>query len=286
MKKIFLFISLFVIAALACDLSITGTPPTSPASPIAIPPTLAPIATQPASMGVAVAFGPLQLVLPPGVASSVRGSQIPPAEGEDLAYWDVTPGHTVLNLEGYPLQGKNQLPQIYVYPALAYAEMIPGAFESIRRLDNILYGPGGPSLNADQLPTVPFFNANQAFASNAELVSFQNGGGVRFLTEYAQYAVSANNHDLFYHFEGVTRDGAYYIVAILPISHLKLAETSDGGAVLPVGGIPYPSFADPEADMPGYYADVTALLNAASPDEFTPTMAQLDALIQSMRITP
>jgi len=40
----------------------------------------------------------------------------------------------------------------------AYAEMIPGAFEGIRCLDNILYTPGGPIIN-DQLPAVPFFNA-------------------------------------------------------------------------------------------------------------------------------
>ncbi|HEX9387675.1 MAG TPA: hypothetical protein VF918_15235, partial [Anaerolineales bacterium] len=65
------------------------------------------------------------------------------------------------------------------------------------------------------------------------MISFQNGQGVRFLTEYAQYAASANNHDLFYHFQGLTRDGAYYIIAILPITVPVLAETSDGGAVLP-----------------------------------------------------
>lgn len=304
MKKIFLLISLFVLIDLACGLSITGTSPTSPAplptntalpvivdptqipaSPTPIPVTLTPIATQTASSGVDAAFWPVSLVLPAGLASGVHGSQIPRVDGKDLAYWDLTPGHTLLDLEGYRLQGKTHPPQIYVYPALAYAEMLPGAFESIHRLDNILYGPGGPSLNADQLPTVPFFNARQAFASKAELISFQNGGGVRFLTEYAQYAVSANNQDLFYHFEGVSRDGAYYIVAILPISHPKLAETSDAGATLPVEGIPYPYFVDPEADMQGYYTDVTALLNAASPDEFTPTIAQLDALIQSIRIT-
>jgi hypothetical protein len=164
--------------------------------------------------------------------------------------------------------------------------MYPPAFESIRRLDNILYTPGGPSLSADQLPTVPFFNAAQVFESNIQVISFQNGQGVRFLTEYAQYAASVNNHDLFYHFQGVTRDGAYYIIAILPITAPVLAETSDAGAVLPLGGVPYPYMADPGADMQGYYASVADVLNATPSDRFTPTINQLDALIQSMRINP
>lgn len=95
-----------------------------------------------------------------------------------------------------------------------------------------------------------------------------------------------NNTDLFYHFQGVTDDGAYYILAILPITVPLLAETSDGGAPLPAGGIPYPYFADPDADMRVYYLSVSDLLNVTPPDAFTPTISQLDLLIQSMRIFP
>ena len=307
MKKIYLFLSLFILVSLACDLSFTVAAPTNPAplptntiipatvaftqipaSPTLIPATLAPnptaTALQPAFEGLEVSVDPLSIVLTPGLASGARGSQFSRAEGENVAPWDVTPGHIQLKLEGYPLQGKSQQPQIYVYPALAYAEMYPAAFESIHRLDNILYPPGGPMIN-DQLPAVPFFNAQQLFASNAQLISFQNGQGVRFLTEYAQYAASANNHDLFYHFEGLTRDGEYYIIAILPITAPMLAETSDGGAPLPSGGVPYPYFADPEADMQLYYRSVLDLLNASPSQVFTPTLDQLDQLIQSMKIT-
>ncbi len=266
----------------------TALPPTEiPASvtpiPMAVTPNATPTALPPSSNGAAVSFGPLNLVLPPGLASGISGNQVPRSEGQDLPYWEVTPGHTVLKLEGYPLQGKFHQPQIYVYPAQAYAEMVPGAFESIHRLDNILYGPDAP-ISVEQLPAVPFFNAQQAFASNVQKISFQNGGGVRFLTEYAQYPASVNNQDLFYHFQGVTRDGAYYVIAVLPISNPALAETSDAGAALPTGGIPYPDLAAPKPDMPGYYSAVTHLLNAQSSQAFAPTISQLDSLIQSMRI--
>lgn len=85
----------------------------------------------------------------------------------------------------------------------------------------------------------------------------------------------------------MSRDGTYYIVAILPISTPILAETPDGGAPLPPGGIPYPYFADgANADMQSYYSAVTALLNNTPPQAFTPMIGQLDALIQSMWTTP
>ena len=306
-KKPLLFISIFIVVAMACDMSVSVAPSTSPAalstntvstvsgSPTTNPPaaTLVPATVvdtaQPTPVtGAAVSFWPLSVVLPPGVASGIQGSQVPRADGADLPYWGLTPGHTVLKLEGYLLQGKSHEPEIYIFPALAYAEMTSAAFESIHRLDNILYGPGGPltDISEDQLPAVPFFNAQQSFASNIQVISFQNGSGVRFLTEYAQYAVSANNSELFYHFQGVTRDGAYYIVAIFPITAPGLAENSEGGAVLPAGGIPYSYFADPSFDMQAYYTDVTALLNGTSPEAFSPTLNQLDVLIQSMRVSP
>jgi hypothetical protein len=303
MKKIFLFISIFIVMTLACDLAVTAAPPTGPASlptntipavenpsqipaPVtSIPTTEAPTTQPPSITGAAASYGPLNLVLPLGVAGGFSGSQFPRAEGDNLAPSEVTPGHTQITLEGYFLQGKFHQPRIYVYPATEYALMVPAAFESIHRLDNILYDPAGPNLD-NPLPAVPFFNAAQVFASNTQIISFQNGGGVRFLTEYAQYAAPVNNHDLIYHFQGVTRDGAYYIIAILPVSAPALAETSDPGAALPPGGVPYPDLTDPNADMPGYYNAVTALLNAASPEAFAPTLHQLDALIQSMRITP
>jgi len=304
MKKIFLLLSMFIVVTLACDLAVPVVSPTSPAplpmdttvpvleDPTQIPvpatliPTVAVPTTQPLSIdGVTVTYGPLGFVLPSSVASGLIGDQFPRAEGDNVAPWEVTPGHTQITLDGYLLQGKFHQPQIFIYPATEYAVLYPAAFESIHRLDNILYGPGAPDLS-QPLPAVPFFNAAQVIASNVQAISFQGGGGVRFLTEYAQYPAPVNNNDLFYHFQGLSRDGAYYIIAIFPITVPVLAETSEPGTVLPPGGIAYPDSTDPNADMEGYYASITNLLNATSPDAFTPTLSQLDALIQSMLIAP
>src|ERR1044071_1487653 len=128
-KKSLLFICMFIVVAMACDMSVSVAPSTGPAplptntmiavseSPTAIPalPTSTPATSAPAAQptsvtGAAVSFWPLSLVLPPGIASGIQGSQVPRTDGEDLPYWGLTPGHTVLKLEGYPLQGKSHEP--------------------------------------------------------------------------------------------------------------------------------------------------------------------------------
>ena len=248
--------------------------------------TAIPTAQPPSSTGTTATFGPVTLVIPPGVASGASGSEMPRLDSEDAAWWQKTPGHTQVMLgDYYVLQGKFHQPQIYIYPAQAYAELVPVAFEGIRRVNNIIYNPE-VLISADQLPTVPFFNAQQVFASNIQIISFQNGEGVRFLTQYAQYAAPVNNHELIYHFHGVTRDGAYYIIAIFPVTVPVLVETSDMAAALPPSGIAYPDVTAPDTDLQSYYTAVTSLLNALSPETFTPTINQLDLMIQSMQITP
>lgn len=308
MKKLLLFLSIFLVVSLACDLAVTIAQPTSPApmatntmAPVAatftqvpvnatsIPPTAVPAEmpteVPPSSNGVDVFFGQISLTLPSGLASGISGSQFPRAEGEDVPQWGRTPGHTEIALEGYLLQGKFHQARIYVYPAMDYVMQNPSAFESIHRLDNILYDSSLAG-SSDQLPSVPFFNAAQVFASNAQVISFQNGQGVRFLTEYAQYAAPVNNHELFYHFQGLTSDGEYYVIAILPVTVPVLADTSDAGAPLPPGGVPFPDITNPSADWAGYYNGVSALLNGTSAEAFSPTLTKLDQLIQSMRVNP
>lgn len=322
MKKTLLFVSLLILATLACDMTISVTPGDIPATrsvntaipatqtpepatptpevfialtqavpgefqPTDPPAPTAPAATQPpTSAGTIVTYSPLTVTIPQGIASGASGVNFPRVDSDDAAWWEKTPGHLQVNLgDYYTLRGKNHLPAIYVYPALAYAELVPAAFESIHRLQNYLYAPNNvPAL--DQLPGVPFFNAQILFAAHIQPVAFQNGKGIRYITEYAQYPASANNTDLFYNFIGVTSDGERYVVAIFPLTSPVLAETSDAGAPLPSRGVPYPYMADPQANMNAYYIAITDLLNAQRADSFTPSLSQLDALIQSMQINP
>lgn len=297
MKKFLLVITLPLVISLACGVTIDITPnaeaPTAESTPVSVSddPTPTPevfISLTQAIPATAVSstlvtFGHLTLEIPSSVANGASGSEIAPVTDEDTPVWGKTPGHLEVSLgDYYILQGKFHQPRIYVYPATDYAVLAPAAFESMHRLRNIMSGV--VPVTPDQLPTVPFFNAAQVFASNIEAISFQNGDGIRFLTEYAQYAAPVSNHELIYHFQGFTSDGEYYIIAILPITVPVLAETSDAGAVVPAGGIAFPDINDPNVGFQGYYASVTDLLNAVRPDAFTPALAQLDALIQSMLV--
>jgi hypothetical protein len=262
----------------------TAIPTETPSSSVSEE-TEAPLVQIPPKLGTAVNFGLQSLTIPPDLANGVTPSGIAPFDNEDAAWWQKTPGHFQIMLDDYILQGKFHQPVIYVYPAQAYAEMVPPAFESIHRLNNILHDPAAV-LNIDQLPTVPFFNAKAVFAANIEVNAFQNGRGVRFLTQYAQYPAPVNNHELFYHYQGVTRDGAYYVIAIFPVTAPGFAETNNPSASVPPSGITYPDINEPNADWDGYYASITSLLNNTAPDAFTPALSHLDSLIQSMEIMP
>jgi hypothetical protein len=308
LKKTFLFLSILVIVTLSCDLSVNIAPthevPTAAETPVliepptttpevfisltqAIPATAVPTATsivQPSPVsGTLTTYGRLTFEIPASVASGASGNEIPPMTNEDAPYWEKTPGHLQVSLKDYYiLQGKLHQPQIYVYPAVDYATLVPGAFESMHRLQNIISDV--VPVTADQLPAVPFFNAAQVFASNIQDISFQNGDGIRFITEYGQYPAPVNNRELFYHFQGFSADGEYYIIAIFPITAPGLGESSDPDSAVAIGGVAYPRMGDSSDVWDAYYTAAANLLDAAAPDAFTPSLSQLDALIQSMWI--
>lgn len=114
-----------------------------PLTPESTSPTVAP----PSKTGTTMTYGEMTFILSPAIADGASGSE---------------------------------MPRIDVYPAQDYAELVPAAFESIHRLNNLLGNPS--TIPAGQLPGVPFFNSQAVFASNIEKISFQNGSGVRSLT--------------------------------------------------------------------------------------------------------
>jgi hypothetical protein len=239
----------------------------------------------PSFQGVVASYGPLSLVLPPGLASGGTGSQFSRVDGQEAAWWQLTPGHTQLILDDYYLQDKFRQAAIYIYPAHEYAVLQTVAAENIQKLQTIQDAPGVP-IREEQLPVIPFYNEIPIFTSNIQVIPFQNGQGVRSLTQYGQSAAPANNNELFYQFQGLTSDGAYYVVAILPITAPGLGESSDPASANTINGVAYPTMGNPNTDWKGYYAAVTGLLNATPPKAFAPTLAQLDLLIQSVRMAP
>jgi hypothetical protein len=234
--------------------------------------------------GTAVSYSNASFFLPQELASNALAGTVPAVPAQpDGPGWDVAPEHIKFQLENYALYNTFHDAYILIYPAQEYAAVNEGASDSISRLQAILSEAAAPT--AENLPHITFFNAGQAFAAQIKTIQFQGGSGVRFLTEYAQYYATANNRDLFYEFQGLTNDGKYYILAILPASHPLLAMDENPETVIPAGGIPFPGYDDQNA-LETYYPAVVNLLNSAAPESFNPALGMLDALIQSLNITP
>ncbi|HEX5943446.1 MAG TPA: hypothetical protein VFY66_14280 [Anaerolineales bacterium] len=246
----------------------------SPTESISTQATESPAATQ--TGGTPISAEGVSFVIPSGVASGANAEKMTAVESNSGAPWDIAPTHLRFTLTEYTLQSKFHEPRLFVYPVEEYTQSNSNAAEQIDRLKKIL--AGGTPLQ-ETLPSVPFFNAAAQIAASIKVMPFQNGSGVRSLTQYAQYAAPINNHELFYHFQGLSSDGKYYVLAILPISAPILPEDEKPDATIPEGGVPIPTDIGPN-DV--YYFSVTEKLNSVSPDAFTPSLDELDALIQSI----
>ncbi len=284
----FLFPTLLAVLALACNMLSAVTPASPagtnepPAAATDVPTDIPVIPTDTSTPpGVVVRLDNVTFTIPQGLARDALGETIPAINDTNAAPWDIPPAHMDFTLTSYQLQDTFHQPMIHVIPAEEYASLNEGAAENIQHLQtpNIEWAAG-------ILPHVPFFNAAQVFAAQIQPIAFQSGSGVRFLTEYAQYFASINNRDLFYQFQGLTSDGKYYIIAILPVTAPMLAPDEKPDAPVPADGVPFPGYDNPNADFTAYYNAISEKLNTADINSFTPTLAQLDALIQSITVTP
>ena len=124
-----------------------------------------------------------------------------------------------------------------MYPVNEYIQVNPDVAAVIDKLKTIINSPGQPL--PENLPFLPAFNAAQTFHSNEQPLTFQNGTGIRFLTQYGQAPYPVNNNSLFYTFQGLTNDGAYYVAAILPINAAFLSADGNPDTPLPADGVPF-----------------------------------------------
>jgi hypothetical protein len=231
--------------------------------------------------GIPIFASPIKLILPGGLASSATADTIDVVTDQTGAPWDIAPAHLQLSLHGYPPNSSFHVPQIFVYPAQQYAAANQSAAESIKRLKAILSKPDAQYQN-DDLPYVPFFNAGQVLAAQDKVINFKGGSGLRIVTQYAQDVSPINNGGLFYHFEGLTSDGRFYIVTILPTSLPYLAVDNNPDSPVPTGGIPFPRNTASASSFENYFKGMTDLINTSPVDQFDPSLNTLDALIQSI----
>ncbi|HTP01435.1 MAG TPA: hypothetical protein VMJ64_08685 [Anaerolineales bacterium] len=256
----------------------------TPASPAATA-----VATTAAFQGIPVKYKNVSFTIPTGLASDAAPQTVPATAQESGGpWWEPAPEHIEFTLDGYSvLSNAFQEIRIDVFPADAYANVNTGANISLQRLKAALGNASAPLTNKT-LPQVPDFNAASMIAAQIKRLSFQNGEGVRSVTQYGQAANPIANDGTFYHFQGLTSDGKFYIIAVLPVQAPVLQNGQKPGSTLPAGGVPYPANNQiPDTTVfEAYYNAVTDKLNALPNDRFTPSLANLDALVQSIRVEP
>jgi hypothetical protein len=275
MRRLIYFLAMLSILMFACSIPSLPVQPTEtlPPVPTSIPgPTDTLVPTEPPEPVGNVSCNELSLHLDPALASGYNCETVP----ESSQGIEITPQYTNIILQGYILSGKFFQAHISIFPIQRYSELLPENVPlQVTNLQALT--SGGPT--ADTLPLLPIFNAAQEFHAQYQVLPFANGGGIRFITLYAQYYAPINNHDLFYTYQGLTTDGLYWVSAILPINNPILPDNGD----TPPGGISQEQFA---ANYGSYITDLTSQLNSQTSDSYTPSLAALDALVSSINIQP
>jgi hypothetical protein len=269
LKYVALMSSLAVF--LACSFSpVALAIPTATSVPVMLlsnTPIPVPTSTSAASqVAIPVSAAPIQLVIPAGLATGASAQTIDATSCTDEC--QNTPAYLELTFEGYG-------GDISVYPAVQYAAENPGAAYNIQQLKEILLGKISLS-QTDALPVIPDANAAQVIASQEKIIHFNGGSGLRIITQYQSDVRPVNNEQLFYLFQGLSRDGKYYLIARLNTTLPFLPADANSDSPVPAGGIPF------SMSNENYIQQITDLINAAPPDQFNPTLNMLDSLIQSI----
>jgi len=267
-KSIWLAATVFFI--LACNFNVTQVGvPTQTVSPTDT--------TVPASNGVDVSFSGTSFTIPNGLATGTS-TEIKPRETADLGIpYLAHPDYIYFQLQGYSLQDKLFEPQISIYPIKEYVQINDSVQAVISNMQTVLAAKQISPI--EPIPFVPLQNANQDFHAQEKFLSFKNGTGIRFITQFDQAPLPINNKSMFYTFQGLTTDGEYYVSVSLPVNLDYLPADDKPNSPTPSNGIPF----DWEhiENFPNYLS--TAIERVSQPgNPFQPQLETLDTMVESI----
>lgn len=272
------FFSLVALAALllsAC--TVTSEPPlptSTPEPPVVIDPTPAPTQTsapQP-TPPAEVETGAPAVTFDLGSVTSRFTTEIVPAVplNPENSWWVTLPEYTLVTLQDYPASQNLRAAQIFVFPA---AELFVNDAAQLALTD--LQALLTSQQVGETLPYLPLYNEAQVFTAQVEFMDFTTGRGVRYLTMYGQGIAPVNNASLLYTYQGLTSDGKYYVAVVLPVTLPGLPADGSLGGDLPANFI---------EDYNQYKVDILDVLNQSPAGDYVPSLADLDALVQSLEV--
>jgi hypothetical protein len=239
-----------------------------PLLPAAVPPT----ATAPTT--VPISYQNISFALPLELSASANGSTSTDIEFPYI-YQEGDPmaEHMIFGFTGYPVRVPRE-PRIMVFRASEYSSYSEILQEAVTAL----------SAGQDTLQPLSHALVQGEFYAQAKPVTFKNGHGVRYLTQVLTDSGPINNEGLFYYFQGITTDGAYFISAIFPVNADFLPANGLSDTVTPPDGVPF-DWQGSQLDFPAYLTAVTQKLNDTPAERYTPSLLTLDRLIESIQVS-
>lgn len=247
--------------------------PVSPTHTPTPPPTAPVLPTQPAPN---VTCSELSFFLDPALGSGVDCTTMPESSSSDIPMdIFIYPAHTGLTIQNYPLTGTQFDPVILVYPVFRFNELLPDVVpQRVADLEMLIAGGESGSPDLPFLPPLPMI---QTFISQNAILPFNGGQGVRFITDYHEAPHPITNRTVFYTFQGLTNDGARWVSVTLPISSPELPANDDGIDWFSENWL---------QNYNSYAGEVKDALDELPPGSFSPSIDQLDELVQSITISP
>jgi len=123
------------------------------------------------------------------------------------------------------------------------------------------------------LPYLPVMPAAQVIRAKAHYIDTAELAGVAYITAFRQDVEPFAADDFWYTFQGLSADGAWYVAADFVVDASLFPEK--------VRAKDAERISDPES-YASYLSQGVASLEEATPDAFTPPLASIDALVESI----
>lgn len=134
-----------------------------------------------------------------------------------------------------------------------------------------------PDFSAQMPMAAGHIGAHEVFRAGTHYLEFKAGHGVRYLTVYQSDPLPLTSADVVYVFHGLTADDKYWVTLNFPLGSHLLPPSDAAMAALS----DYDQFV---AGQAAYLEGIRKRLAAARPEDFTPRLDRLDAMIESLEI--
>ena len=123
------------------------------------------------------------------------------------------------------------------------------------------------------------------FVARAKNLSFRNGDGIFFLTQFTQeFGNLVTNDELSLTYQGISKDGKYYVLADFPVA-LSFLTDRDANEY---EGYRVPQTEEEvkksEQSYRQYLSKITRRLENISPDKFQPRLRYFEEIISTLKI--